>query len=72
MARHNILWKVANDVASVLIVGRYPILSSSTDCVYLRMKLKPVQLGLFCFVTCCISVKTQREFASLATCLPFI
>ena len=58
---------IAIDVASALIIGRY-----CTDCLYLRIRLKPVQLDMICFVLCCIFAKTQRRFLLLIACPPFI
>lgn len=55
---------IAIDVCRVLAVGRYPVSSCSTNCLSLRIKLKPVQLGKICYIACCIFRKTQTFFHS--------
>lgn len=51
---------------------RCPILSFSFDYFHLTIKLKSVQVGMFCFIACCILAKTQRIFFSLTSCSPFV
>ena len=72
MAWHEISWMVAIDVARAMIVGRYPILSFNSDYFYLRIKLKPIQLGMIFLLHAASLLKPKEDFFSLTTYPPSV